>query len=70
MFNTNLAITNCFRKNEETGPNRKQCSAVDVSGGETKVLWCKEQYCLEAWNIISINQQIGSDLAGDGKSEH
>ena len=34
MFNTNLAITNCFRKNEEAGPNQKQCSVVDVSGGE------------------------------------
>ena len=34
MFNRNLAITNCFRKNEEAGPNQKQCSVVDVSGGE------------------------------------
>ena len=31
------AITNSSRKNEATGPNQKQCSAVDVFGGESKV---------------------------------
>ena len=27
------------------GPKQKRCSAVDVSGGESKVQCCKEQYC-------------------------
>ena len=38
------------------GPKQKQCSAVDVSGGENKVRCCKEQYCIETWNVRSINQ--------------
>ena len=28
------AITNSPRKNEVTGPKQKQCSVVEVSGGE------------------------------------
>ena len=39
------AITNSSRKNEASGPKRKQCSVMDVSGGERKVQCCKEQYC-------------------------
>ena len=30
------AITNSSRKNEAAGPKQKQCSVVDVSGGESK----------------------------------
>ena len=37
-------ITNSSRKIEEFGPNWKQHSVVDVSGGEIKVQCCKEQY--------------------------
>ena len=29
---------------------------MDVSGGESKVQFCKEQYCIGTWNIRSINQ--------------
>ena len=29
---------------------------MDVSGGESKVLCCKEEYCRETWNIRSMNQ--------------
>ena len=29
---------------------------VDVSGGESKVQSCKEQYCLGTWNVRSMNQ--------------
>ena len=50
------AITNSSRKNEVTGPKQKQHSAVDVSDGESKVLCCKEQYCIGIWNIRSTNQ--------------
>ena len=44
------AITNSSRKNEETGPKQKQHSAVDISGGESKVQCYKEQYCIGTWN--------------------
>ena len=30
-------ITNSSRKNEETEPNQKRCSVVEVSGGDWKV---------------------------------
>ena len=29
---------------------------MDVSGGESKVQCCKEQYCIGTWNIRSMNQ--------------
>ena len=47
---------NSSRKNEETKPKWKQCPVVDVSGGESKVQCCKEQYCIGTWNIRSMNQ--------------
>ena len=47
---------NSSRKNEEAEPKQKQCSVVDVSGGESKVRYCKEQYCIGTWNIRSMNQ--------------
>ena len=50
------AIGNSSRKNEVAGPKRNQCSVVDVSGGESKVRYCKEQYCIGTWNIRSMNQ--------------
>ena len=36
------AIANSSRKNEAVGPKQKQCSIVDVPGGESKVRCCKE----------------------------
>ena len=27
-----------------------------MSGGESKVQWCKEQYCKGTWNVRSMNQ--------------
>ena len=44
------------RRNEEEEPKGKQCPVVDVSGGESKVLYCKEQYCIGTWNVRSMNQ--------------
>ena len=35
---------------------QKHCPAVDVSGGESKVQFHKEQYCIETWNVRSMNQ--------------
>ena len=37
-------------------PKQKQHPAVDVTGDESKVWCCKEQYCIGAWNIRSMNQ--------------
>ena len=36
-------ITNSSRKNEAARPKWKWCSVVDVSGGKSKVQYCKEQ---------------------------
>ena len=34
----------------------KQYPGVDVSGSESKVWCCKEQYCTGTWNVRSMNQ--------------
>ena len=47
---------NSSRKNKEDRPKRKHGSAVDASGGESKVQCCKEQYCIGTWNVRSMNQ--------------
>ena len=49
-------ITNSSRNNEADGPKQKQCSFVDMSGGESKVQCCKEQYCIGTWKVRSMNQ--------------
>ena len=36
---------NSYRKNEKVEPKQKQHPVVDVSGGESKIRCCKEQYC-------------------------
>ena len=46
---------NC-RKNEEMEPKQKQHSAVNVTVHRSKVLCCKEQYCIGTWNVRSMNQ--------------
>ena len=30
--------------------------SVDVSGEESKIQYCKEQYCIGTWNVRSMNQ--------------
>ena len=47
---------NNSRKNKEMEQNQKQCPAVDVTSDGSKVQCCKEQYCIVAWNVRSINQ--------------
>ena len=42
------------RKHEEAEPKSKQHPVVDVSGGESKVQCCKEQYCIGIWNVRSM----------------
>ena len=48
--------SNRSSKNETAGPKWEWCSAVGVSGGESKAWCCKEQYCIETWNFRSMNQ--------------
>ena len=47
---------NSSRRNEEVEPKQKQCPVVEMSGGESKVWCCKEQYCIGSWNFRSVNQ--------------
>ena len=49
-------VTNSSRKNEVAGQKRKQHSAANVSGGESKVRCWKEQDCVGTWNVRSMNQ--------------
>ena len=47
---------NKSRKNEKAEPKQKQCPVVDVTGDGSKVQCCKEQHCIEIWNVRSMNQ--------------
>ena len=49
---------NNSRKNEEMEPKQKQHPVVDVTGDGSKVRCCKEQYCIETWNVRSMNQGV------------
>ena len=46
---------NNSRKNEEAEPKQRH-PVVDVTGVGSKVRCCKEQYCIESWNVRSMNQ--------------
>ena len=45
---------NNSRKNEGMEPKEKQHPVLDVTDG-SKVQRCKEQYCIETWNVGSMN---------------
>ena len=47
---------NNSRKHEGMEPKQKQYPAVVVTGDRSKVQYCKEQYCIGAWNVWSMNQ--------------
>ena len=47
---------NTSRKQEEAEPKQEGHPVTDVSDGESKVKCCKEQYCIESWNVRSMNQ--------------
>ena len=47
---------NKSRKNEGMEPKQKEYPAVDVTGDRSKVLCCKEQYCIGTWNVRSKNK--------------
>ena len=37
-------------------PKQKQHPVVDMTGNESKVPCCKEQYCIGTWKVWSMNQ--------------
>ena len=47
---------NSSRSNEEAESKQKQHPFVNVSGDESKVRCCKEQYLIGTWNIRPMNQ--------------
>ena len=47
---------NNSRKNEETEPNKRQHTIVDVTGDGSKARCCKEQHCRGTLNVRSMNQ--------------
>ena len=62
---------NSSRRNEEAEPKQKQCSVVDVSGGESKVQCCEEQCFIGTSNGRSMNQsKLGHGQVGDGEIKY
>ena len=60
---------NNSRKNEGMEPKQTQHPVVDVTGDGSKAGCCKEQYCIETWNVRSINQGKLKVVKRDAKSE-
>ena len=56
MANMLLEKRSFSRKNEEIEPKRKQHPVVNMTGDESKVQCCKEQYGTGIWNVRSMNQ--------------
>ena len=56
QYTTREERRNSSWRNEEAESKQKWHPAVDVTGGESKVWWCKEQYCTITWNVRSMNQ--------------
>ena len=56
QYTTGEESKDSSRSNEEAEPKQKGHPDVDVSGGESKVRCCKEQYCTGTWNARSMNQ--------------
>ena len=46
---------NNSKKNEGMEPKQKQHPAVDGTGERSKAQCCKEQNCIETWNVSSKN---------------
>ena len=49
-------ITNIPRMNELTDPKQIRPSVVNVSGKDSKIRCCIEQYCIGTWKVMSMNQ--------------
>ena len=65
-----VITSNCSRKNEVAGPKQKWHSVAGVSGGESKVQCCKEQYCIGTWNVSPLIKVHWTWLGVNGWSEH
>ena len=61
---------NNSRKDEGMEPKQKQHPVVDVTGDESKVRCCKEQYCIGTWNVRSMIQGKLELVKQEMKSEH
>ena len=61
---------NNSRQHEETEPKQKQHPVLGVTGDESKVLCCKEQYCIGTWNVRSMNQGKLEVVKQEMMSEH
>ena len=59
---------NNFRKNDRIEPKQKQHPVVYVTGNRNKVRCSKQQYCIGAWNVRSMNQSklevVKQEMAG------
>ena len=55
QYATGEELRNNLWKNEQMEPKRKQHPVVDVTGDESKVQCCKEQYCTGSWNVRSMS---------------
>ena len=70
QYATGDQLRNNSRKNEGMEPKQKQYSAVDMTGGRSKIRCCKEQYCIGTWNVRSMKQgKLELVKKRDGKSE-
>ena len=58
------------KKNEEPEPKQKQHLVVDVTGDGSKIQCCKEQYCIETWNVRFLNQSKLEVVTQEMTSEH
>ena len=47
---------NNSRMNDETEPKQNQHPVIDVTSDRSKVQCCKEQYCIETWNVRSMKR--------------
>ena len=56
QYTTTKGWRNSSRRNEEVELKWKWCPALDMSGGESKVWYWKEQYCIGTCNVSSMNQ--------------
>ena len=55
-YATGYQWRNNSRKNEGMEPKQKQHPVVNGTGDRSKIRCCKEQYCIETWNVRSMNQ--------------
>ena len=56
QYTTREEWRNSSRRNGEVGLKQNPHPVLDESGGESKVRCCKEQYCIDTWNVRSMNQ--------------